>query len=232
MCGIVGTLNLVDRPPVDRSLLRQMLGMIRHRGPDEFGIYRDEMVGLGNARLSIIDLTTGQQPIGNEDGTVWIVFNGEIFNYVELRRTLEENGHYFSTTSDTEVLLHLYEDCGPGCLQVLNGQFAIAIWDSRERTLFLARDRLGIRPLFYTEADGQLVFASEIKAILAHPGVRAEIDPASLDQVFTYWSTLSPRTAFRDIREIPPGHYLLAWEGTYSIQPYWSARLFRRSTHL
>jgi asparagine synthase (glutamine-hydrolysing) len=207
---------------VELSLLRRMLGMIRHRGPDEFGIYRDNTVGLGNARLSIIDLTTGQQPICNEDGTVCIVFNGEIFNYVELRCTLEENGHHFTTTSDTEVLLHLYEDCGPGCLRVLNGQFAIAIWDSREGTLFLARDRVGIRPLFYTETNGQLVFASEIKALLTHPEVGAEIDPASLEQVFTYWSTLSPRTAFRDISEIPPGHYMLAWEGKYTIQPYWT----------
>ena len=147
-----------------------MLGTIRHRGPDQFGIYLDEHVGLGNARLSIIDLSTGQQPIANEDETLWIVFNGEIFNYLELRLELESRGHRFSTTSDTEVILHLYEEYGPDCLSRLNGQFAIAIWDARDRTLFLARDRLGVRPLFYTEAGGALVFGSEIKAILAAPG--------------------------------------------------------------
>lgn len=222
MCGIVGVLNLTEQPPIDRTTLRQMLGTIRHRGPDEFGIYRDRHVGLGSARLSIIDLSSGQQPIGNEDGTLWIVFNGEIFNYVELRPELERRGHRFSTNSDTEVILHLYEDYGPGCLDHLNGQFAIAIWDARERKLFLARDRMGIRPLFYTAPNGLLIFGSEIKSILAHPGVQAEIDPVSLDQIFTFWSTLSPRTIFRHIVDIPPGHYLLAHEGQHSIHPYWA----------
>ncbi|MFW6116008.1 MAG: asparagine synthetase B, partial [Chloroflexota bacterium] len=152
MCGIVGVLNLTDHPPAEETTLRQMLGTIRHRGPDEFGIYRDASVGLGSARLSIIDLSGGQQPIGNEDGTRWIVLNGEIFNYVELRPELEARGHCFSTDTDTEVVLHMYEDYGPACLDHLNGQFAMAIWDARERDLFLARDRLGIRPLFYTVA--------------------------------------------------------------------------------
>jgi asparagine synthase (glutamine-hydrolysing) len=222
MCGIVGVLNLTEHPPTSQSLLYQMLGMIRHRGPDEFGIYRDEHVGLGSARLSIIDLSSGQQPIGNEDGTVWIVFNGEIFNYVELRPGLEARGHRFSTTSDTEVILHLYEDYGPGCLHLLNGQFAIAIWDARERTLLLARDRMGIRPLFYTTNGGLLIFSSEMKSILAHPNVVAEIDPTSLDQIFTFWSTLSPRTIFRQINDIPPGHYLLARGGKHAIHAYWT----------
>ena len=222
MCGIVGVLNLTHHPPADGAVLRRMLGMIRHRGPDEFGIYRDTYVGLGNARLSIIDLSSGQQPIGNEEKTQWIVFNGEIFNYVELRPSLEARGHHFSTNTDTEVILHLYEEYGPACLDYLNGQFAIAIWDAREHSLFLARDRLGIRPLFYTVNDGQLIFGSEIKAILAHPSVKAEIDTTSLDQIFTFWSTLSPRTVFRDISEIPPGHYLLAREGQFTVQPYWT----------
>jgi asparagine synthase (glutamine-hydrolysing) len=202
--------------------LRRMLGTIRHRGPDEFGIYRDEHVGLGNARLSIIDLSGGQQPIGNEDSTLWIVFNGEIFNYLELRADLEARGHRFSTHTDTEVILHLYEDHGEACLDYLNGQFAIAIWDAPERELFLARDRVGIRPLFYAVKDGQLAFGSEIKAILAHPGFTAEIDPRSLAQIFTYWSTLSPRTIFRGIREVPAGHYLLARSGNVNVQPYWT----------
>ena len=222
MCGIAGVLNLTPGPPPDESQLRQMLGMLRHRGPDEFGIYLDEHAGLGSARLSIIDLSSGQQPISNEDGTMWIVFNGEIFNYVELRPDLEARGHRFSTHSDTEVLLHLYEEYGPGCLDRLNGQFAFAIWNARDRTLFLARDRLGVRPLFYTTAGGGLIFGSEIKALLADPRVRAEIDPVALDQIFTFWSTLSPRSAFKGIVEVPPGHYLVAKNGEVSVSPYWT----------
>ena len=221
MCGIVGVCDLGGAPPVDEATLRRMLGTIRHRGPDEFGIYLDEHVGLGNARLSIIDPITGQQPIGNEDGSLWIVFNGEVFNHPELRRELEARGHQFSTTSDTEVVLHAYEEYGPGCLSRFNGQFAIAIWDMRLRTLFLARDRLGVRPLYYTQAGGALVFASEIKAILAAPGVTADPDPLALDQIFTFWSTLSPRTFFRDILELPPGHFMLVEDGRITVERYW-----------
>lgn len=224
MCGIVGTLNLTKDHPIEVTTLKRMLAAIRHRGPDEFGIYTDAQVGLGNARLSIIDLSTGSQPIANEDETLWIVFNGEVFNYVELRPELEARGHQFRTASDTEVIVHLYEDLGPDCLRQLNGQFAIAIWDKRHRELFLARDRLGIRPLYYTVADGTLIFGSEIKALLATGRVRAEIDPASLDQVFTFWSTLTPRTVFRDIFEVPPGHYVLARDGQFTVHRYWSLR--------
>jgi asparagine synthase (glutamine-hydrolysing) len=222
MCGIVGILSLADRPPAEPATLARMLGAIRHRGPDQLGIYRDARIGLGHARLSILDLSGGQQPIGNEDGTLWIVYNGEVFNYVDLRPELEARGHHFSTKTDTEVILHLYEEQGPGCLERLNGQFALAIWDARERSLFLARDRLGIRPLFYTVLDGQLLFASEIKALLAHPDVGAEIDPVSLDQIFTFWSTLSPRTAFRDIAEVPPGCYLQVSADEAAIRSYWA----------
>jgi len=185
MCGIVGIYNLTKYHPIDQSLLEHMLGLIRHRGPDESGIYCDGYIGLGNTRLSIIDLSTGSQPIANEDKTVWIVLNGEIFNYVELRPELEAQGHRFTTTSDTEVIVHLYEQYGPRCVDHLNGQFAFAIWDRRPETgggtLFLARDRVGIRPLFYTVADGTLVFGSEIKAILAHTAVSAQLDAAGLD---------------------------------------------------
>jgi len=222
MCGIAGVLNLSPGAPPAESQLRQMLAMIRHRGPDEFGIYLDERVGLGNARLSIIDLSGGQQPISNEDGTLWIIFNGEIFNYVELRPELESRGHVFSTQSDTEVLLHLYEEYGPQCLDRLNGQFAFAIWNSRDQSLFLARDRLGVRPLFYTIAGGSLIFGSEIKAILADSRVRAEIDPGTLDQVFTFWSALSPRTIFKGIVDVPPGHYVVAKGGEISVKQYWA----------
>jgi asparagine synthase (glutamine-hydrolysing) len=221
MCGITGILNLTHPGNIEEINLRQMLALLRHRGPDQFGIYIDDWVGLGSARLNIIDLSSGQQPICNEDGTLWIVFNGEIFNYVELRPQLEARGHSFSTNTDTEVILHLYEDIGPDCLNLLNGQFSIAIWDTRKQALFLARDRLGIRPLFYTITDGALIFGSEIKAILADPRVKAEFDPVSLDQIFTFWSTLTPRTVFRSIFEVSPGHYLYASNGSVRVKQYW-----------
>ncbi len=208
MCGIVGVVNLRDAAPPTVAIARQMLGMIRHRGPDEFGIYHDDRAVLGNARLSIIDLQGGQQPIGNEDGSLWIVFNGEIFNYLELRPHLTAKGHRFQTDCDTEVILHLYEEYGADCLNYLNGQFAIAIWDNRKRRLFLARDRVGIRPLFYTVQNGQLIFGSEIKAILAHPATTASIDPTALAQVFTFWSALGEQTIFQGIYSLPPAHYL------------------------
>ena len=229
MCGIAGIVNLENREPVRESEIRQMLAMIRHRGPDEFGLYLDGRVGLGSARLSIIDLGGGQQPISNEDGTLWIVFNGEIFNYLELRPELEARGHRFATSSDTEVLLHLFEEYGPKCLDRLNGQFAFAIWNARDNSLFLARDRLGVRPLFYTQTGDKFIFGSEIKAILANRQVRAGIDPIVLDQVFTFWGPLTPRTIFRGIYEIPPGHYLLAENGRTTIRTYWQINFPHRS---
>ena len=221
MCGIAGILNQSSNEPIGQKELRRMLSAIRHRGPDQFGLYLDRHVGLGSARLSIIDLNTGQQPISNEDETLWIVFNGEIFNFLELRQELESVGHRFSTQSDTEVLLHLYEELGPQCLERLNGQFAFAVWNARDQSLFLARDRLGVRPLFYTVSGGRLIFGSEIKAILTQRQVRAEIDPAVLDQVFTFWGPLSPRTIFRGILEIPPGHYLQAHKAEITVKKYW-----------
>jgi asparagine synthase (glutamine-hydrolysing) len=221
MCGIVGICGLTREAPVQESTLRQMLGMIRHRGPDQFGVYLDGPVGMGSARLSIIDLSSGQQPLCNEDGSLWIVFNGEIFNHPELREELEKRGHRYGTHCDTETILHAFEEWGPDCLSRFNGQFVFAIWDVRRRSLFMARDRLGVRPLFYTERDGALVFASEIKAILAAPGMRAQLDPVALDQIFTFWSTLSPATCFQGIRDLPPGHYLTARDGRVEIRPYW-----------
>ena len=222
MCGIAGVLNLTVQKPVETAALQRMLAMIRHRGPDSAGVYRDGHIGLGSTRLSIIDIAGGQQPIANEDGTLWIVYNGEVFNYPELRQELEVRGHRFSTNTDTEVIVHLFEECGPDCLDQLNGQFAFALWDTKNCSLFLARDRVGIRPLFYTLHDGQLVFGSEIKAILAYPGIAAEIDPVSVEQVFTFWSTLSPRTAFRNIWELPAGHFMLVEEGYQTIRQYWA----------
>lgn len=225
MCGIAGVYDRTRREPASEEDLRLKLALLRHRGPDEFGILLDGEAGLGSARLSIIDLGGGGQPIANEDRTLWIVFNGEVFNYLELRAELEGRGHRFRTTTDTEVILHLYEDLGPRCLERLNGQFAIAIWDSRRRRLFLGRDRLGVRPLFYTETPaGALIFASEIKSILSDRRVRAELDPDVVRQIFTFWAPLAPQTAFRGIVELPPGHFLTADERGARVERYWENR--------
>lgn len=222
MCGIIGSVDWSGHCPPDESILRRMLATIRHRGPDEFGLLVDKQVGIGCARLSIVDLTTGQQPIPNEDRSAWIVFNGEIYNHPELRVDLERAGHRFSTRSDTEVILHLYEDLGPACLNLLNGQFAIAIWDARKAELFLARDRLGVRPLFYTALPHGMVFGSEVKALLMDPRVQARLDPYALAQAFTFWAPLAPRTVFKDIAELPPGHYMQVRDGAITISRYWS----------
>lgn len=222
---------MVEAPPPTEAALRQMLAMVRHRGPDQFGIYLTDEVALGNARLSIVDLSGGQQPITNEDESLWIVFNGEIFNHVELRADLESKGHQFTTHCDTEVILHLYEEYGADCLRLLNGQFAIAIWNENDRSLFLARDRVGVRPLFYTQSGGVLIFASEIKSILVDDRVNAQLDPLSLDQAFTYWSPLSPRTCFQGVVDVPPGHYMIAQNGVLSVKSYWQPD-FSNSTGL
>jgi asparagine synthase (glutamine-hydrolysing) len=205
--------------------------MIRHRGPDEAGIYLEPNVGIGNVRLSIIDLGGGQQPIHNEEQTLYIVFNGEIFNYCELRPDLEARGHRFETNSDTEVIIHLYEEYGPRCVERMNGQFAFAIWDIRRQTMFLARDRVGVCPLYYTQKSGAFIFGSEIKALLGDPRVTAEIDQVSLDQVFTFWVPLSPRTIFKDIYEIPPGHYMLIQNGRIMVEPYWQLSFVSPPAH-
>jgi len=221
MCGIAGICNLREGIPPDPYVIGSMISRISHRGPDEAGVYVDDHAGLGHSRLSIIDLAGGTQPIHNEDESLWIIYNGETFNYPELRRELERSGHEFYTDSDTEVVLHLYEEKGARCLDDMNGQFALAIWDSRRKELFVARDRMGIRPLHYTFHDNALIFASEIKAIFSVPGVRREIDPVALNEVFTYWTTLPGRTMFEDIRELPPGHYLVVSEGRIRVKRYW-----------
>lgn len=230
MCGIAGMFDRSGREAVAESDLRQMLGMLRHRGPDEFGILLDGEVGLGNARLSIIDLSGGSQPIANEDETLWIVFNGEIFNYIELRSDLEARGHRFTTSSDTEVILHLYEEYGAQCFDKMNGQWGIAIWDTEKRRLLLSRDRLGVRPLFYTQVGTTLLFASEIKAILSDSRVSAEIDPAVVDEIFRFWSALSPNTVFRGIKELPPGHFLIADRDSIQIERYWANHFPRKES--
>ena len=220
MCGIAGLFYRDGSHEVTETDLRRMLGAIRHRGPDEFGILLDANLGLGSARLSIIDLESGSQPIANEDKTLWIVFNGEIFNYLELRVELESLGHQFLTSTDTEVILHLFEELGPNCLKKLNGQFAIAIWNRTNRQLFLARDRLGVRPLFYTKTQ-TIIFGSEIKSILATGYVAPELDTGVIAQVFSFWSPISPKTAFHGIVELPPGHFLMADQDSITVQSYW-----------
>jgi len=187
MCGISGIFRS-GGGQIGPEQVRRMLTQIQYRGPDESGVYVGEGIGLGSVRLSIIDLATGQQPLCTSDERFWIVFNGEIFNYIELRRELEKLGHRFSTSSDTEVLLLLYRHYGEKCLDKLNGQFAIAIWDSEKRELFLARDRMGIRPLFYSKSNKEFLFASEIKCLMESESLHAELDPEALNQVFTFWT--------------------------------------------
>ncbi len=220
MCGIAGICALAKPGTVSLDLVKRMTASLRHRGPDETGVYVDADVALGHARLKIIDLKSGIQPIHNENESLWISYNGEVFNYPELREELLARGHAFYTTSDTEVLLHAYEEYGASFLDRLNGQFAFAIWDRTRQELLLARDRLGIRPLYYTTVGDTLLFASEIKAILQSPDVRATLDPVALDQVFTLWAPLGDRTAFAGIRELPPGHSLRVRNGRCTLSRY------------
>ncbi|MEO8039219.1 MAG: asparagine synthase (glutamine-hydrolyzing), partial [Betaproteobacteria bacterium] len=194
---------------------------IRYRGPDDEGTWAEGPVGLAHARLSIIDLAGGHQPMSDEQGTLWITFNGEIFNYIELRNELVDKGHRFSTQSDTEVILHMYAEKGERCIEYFNGQWAFAIWDIKNQKLFLSRDRTGVRPLYYARTPESFVFASEMKSILVHPGSRREIDLETLDQVFTFWSGLAPRTMIKGIQELPPGHSMAVAEGKVRIWPYW-----------
>ncbi len=210
----------MDRP-VEKSVLRSMVEALYHRGPDEAGIFVRPEVGLGNTRLGIIDICGGRQPIGNEDGTIQVVLNGEVFNYRELREDLEARGHRFKTRSDTEVLVHLYEEEDLDFPRNLNGQFSIALWDGRKKRLVLARDPVGITPLYYTEKDGRLVFASEVKALARYPAVSLRPDLKGLAEIFTFWSTVPPRTVYENIRELPPGHLLVAGRGRVSRSVRW-----------
>ncbi len=224
MCGIAGILHRSGYAGDCVSLVGSMLSRIQYRGPDESGIYGHRQVTLGSVRLSIIDLASGQQPLSSGDGRYRIVYNGEVFNYIELRDELKRQGVRFRTDSDTEVLLNAYIAYGPACLNRLNGQFAFAIWDHETQTLFLARDRTGIRPLFFTHASGCFIFGSEIKTLFEFPGVTRELDPLSLSQVFTLWTTITPRTVFRDIHELSPGHYMVLTPEGEHISPYWELR--------
>jgi asparagine synthase (glutamine-hydrolysing) len=199
-----------------------MLARIQYRGPDESGIYINNHVALGSVRLSIIDIQSGQQPLSSSDGKYWIVFNGEIFNYIELKADLKRLGYFFRTESDTEVLLNAYLEYGSDCLNRFNGQFVFAIWNNEKKELFIARDRVGIRPLFYTQTQNTFVFGSEIKTLFEHPDVKPEIDPVSMSQIFTFWSTITPRTVFKRIFELPPGHFMKISQRQTVIQSFWS----------
>jgi asparagine synthase (glutamine-hydrolysing) len=211
-----------DGGPVAHDVLVRMTRTLVHRGPDDEGYYHAAGIGLGHRRLSIIDLTAGHQPLANEDETIWVAFNGEIFNYRELRIELARQGHRLRTASDTETIVHLYEQYGLDFVDHLNGQFAIALWDGPRRRLVLARDRVGIRPLFYANLpNGDLLFASEAKAILAHGAVRAEVDPTALAQLSTFWVTVPPRTQFKGICELPPGSLLVVEPARQSLVQYW-----------
>lgn len=221
MCGIAGVLDFHGRP-VSLPLLWRMIEPLRHRGPDGAGVHVDGPAGLAHTRLGIIDIAGGQQPMASRAGTLWIAFNGEVFNYIELRERLEARGHRFSTRSDTEVVLKAYEDKGEACVRDFNGQWAFAIWDVRRRRLFLSRDRLGVRPLYYADTGRGLAFASEIKGLLEHPDVPRELDLHGIDDVFTFWSALSPRTVFRGVNELPPGHSMVVDEGgSRRVSSYW-----------
>ena len=220
MCGIAGLFNR-DGSAADASVLEAMVRTVDYRGPDGSGTFTSGPVGLAHNRLSIIDLAGGHQPMDCDGGSLWITFNGEIFNYVELREELIQKGHRFLSRSDTEVILRLYREYGVDCVRHMNGQWAFAIWDVEQRRLFLSRDRLGIRPLFYTMAGQSFVFGSEVKVLFAHPGVVRELDLEALRQTFTYWFPLTPRTPFRNVVELPPGCSLLVGLESTSLQRYW-----------
>lgn len=232
MCGITGAVWTEPKLAIEPATLQKMVEVLRHRGPDDQGTYTAERharsaqaatpgVALGHRRLSIIDLASGHQPLSNEDDSIWLVFNGEIYNYRDLRRRLEGTGHRFRTESDTETILHLYEDEGPEFLQHLNGMFALALWDANKQQLLLARDRLGKKPLVYRHEPGRLVFASELKSILEVPGVPRELDPQAIDLYLTYQYVPHPWTIFQGISKLPPAHYALYRDGQLDVRSYW-----------
>jgi asparagine synthase (glutamine-hydrolysing) len=220
MCGICGIFDRSGKS-VDVKLLEEMTAIIRHRGPDGEGRLVDGPVGLGHRRLSIIDVGGGAQPIGNEDGSLQIVFNGEIYNFIELRKELEKFGHRFKTLSDTEVIVHAFEQWGKDCVKRFNGMFAFALWDTRRRELFLARDHLGIKPLYYVELGGRILFGSEIKALLQDPACPREVDVQALAELFTFRYVPSPKTLFKGIRKLPPGHRMFVSHRGVEVERFW-----------
>jgi len=227
MCGICGIVSVNTPRPIDRDILLKMMQVMKHRGPDDQGVYVDEHVGLGSRRLSIIDLVSGRQPIANEDESRWIVFNGEIYNYRELRTYLQKRGHSFRTRTDTEVILHMYEEFGITSVQHLNGIFAFAIWDIPREEIIIARDRMGVKPLYYTETANQFIFGSEMKVVLAHPDVKRDIDLISLNEYLAFEYVPSPRTIIRNVYRLEPGHILRYNTRGLHIQRYWNISLAR-----
>jgi asparagine synthase (glutamine-hydrolysing) len=214
MCGIAGILDTRGRGEVDRALLRRMTEILVHRGPDGDGFYHAPGVGLGHRRLAIVDLATGDQPLFNEDGTVCVVYNGEIYNFQPLMSELARLGHTFRTRCDTEVIVHAWEEWGEACLDRFNGQFAFALWDGRCETLFLARDRLGEKPLYYSFlGDGRLLFASELKSLLLSPDIDRRLDPQAIEEFFAYGYIPDPRSIYRGVHKLPPAHFLLVSRG-------------------
>jgi len=221
MCGIAGIYNFKTLKPVTQSLVRAMTDTLVHRGPDDEGFYLSDGIGLGHRRLSIIDLAAGHQPISNEDGTIWVVFNGEIYNFGDLHDSLVKKGHIFKTKSDTEVIVHLYEEMGEECFRDLRGMFAIAIWDQRKKTLLLARDRVGKKPLYYHYDGTRVVFGSEIKAILQVPSISRDIDLDALSDYFSFLYVPAPKSIFKSIRKVLPGHYLVVSPQGLRETEYW-----------
>jgi asparagine synthase (glutamine-hydrolysing) len=220
MCGIGGIIDYYGREN-SRGNIEAMLQSISYRGPDESGIYLSAQAAIGNVRLSIIDIEGGQQPLSDPTGRFWIVFNGEIFNYKELRIDLEKKGNTFNTKSDTEVLVQLYSVYGSRCLSLLNGQFSFAIWDKQKEELFVARDRVGIRPFFYNIRDGVFSFASEIKSLFQQKNIPREFLRESISQVYTFWTTISPNTVFNGIYELAPGHFATYNRKGLTIEKFW-----------
>ena len=224
MCGIAGIFHLRERAPIDEALLGRMNQSLLHRGPDEGGTHVEPGVGLGHRRLSIIDLSTGQQPLYNEDRSVVVVFNGEIYNFQDLVPELQAAGHKFRTHSDTEVIVHGWEQWGEDCVKRFRGMFAFALWDRNRETLFLARDRLGKKPLYYAALpNGELIFGSELKALLVHPGLSRDIDPAAVEDYFGYGYVPDPRSILKTAHKLPPAHTLLLRRGSAVPAPreYW-----------
>lgn len=221
MCGICGIVSLAGGMLAEKQTLAKMCQTLRHRGPDDEGFYEASNVLLGMRRLSIIDLNTGHQPICNEDSSLWVIFNGEIYNYRELRQQLKQRGHQFTTESDTEVIIHAYEEYGVQCVTHFNGMFAFAIWDEAQQQLFIARDRLGIKPLYYWTNGAQLIFGSELSALLVHPDVPQEFDWRALDQFLTVEYIPAPGTILQNVYKLPPGHWLLFSENGVQIKQYW-----------
>ena len=224
MCGIAGKLNFSRSIQIDQELLSRMCEVIRHRGPDDVGYYINKNVGLGMRRLSIIDLEKGHQPISNEDNSVWVVFNGEIYNFLELRKELVAKNHIFRTKTDTEVIVHLYEDYGEECVKKLRGMFAFALWDQKEQKLFIARDRIGQKPLYYSTLNNSLIFGSELKTILQDPKIEKRINREALDDYLTCGFVPSPKTIFEGINKLPPAHYLTCKNGQVKSTRYWSVK--------